>query len=119
MARRRYVPRRRYYPRRWYGRRRRRGSLKIPLAATAGIAGTLLGGKGAGENTTLSHLMAGRFPEAAERLIANVTGYYITDGTWDYRRLNLEPMLAGVVVSMLASKLGINKRLSKIPYVKL
>lgn len=32
---------------------------------------------------------------------------------------NMTPIIVGVAGSMLASKLGINKRLGKIPYVKL
>jgi hypothetical protein len=115
MARRRYAPRRRYSPRRWFGKRRRRGSRRIPLAPVLGLAGTVLGGK---NESTLSLIQGGNWQGAFNRVCINMTGYDPATGGWDWKLMNWEPTIAGLLVHMTIGKL-VNKHIRKIPYVNI
>jgi len=96
---------------------RRRTQKKIPFAVTAGLAGTLLGGTTPGQ-MTLDHIQKSEWANALIRVVANVTGYHMHQG-WNAKFFNLMPLIAGAGVSIGASKLGVNRRLSAIPYIKL
>lgn len=88
------------------GRRTR----KIPLAATAGLVSSIL--------PALSNLVAGNFEGAAQEF-----GYFAgaTPGGFNFGVMaaKILPIIAGAGVSMAASKLGLNRYLSGIPFVKI
>jgi hypothetical protein len=85
---------------------------KIPLAMTAGLAGTILGGSH--QYTVLGHLQAGQYPEALARAVVNFTGYNMIDKTFKIEETNYLPLIIGAGASIIASKLGINRRMASM-----
>lgn len=85
---------------------------KIPLAMTAGFAGTILGGQGG--FTVLDHITSGQYKEAIARLIVNFTGYNMITKNFNIAETNYMPLIVGAGASMVASKLGINRRLASM-----
>jgi len=94
---------------------RRRYAKKIPIALTAGFIGTALGGKESG-NSVMDHALKGDYKGVIGRLCLNFTGYDPMNPGLGFRPhlLNLEPLIVGAVLSIGASKLGINRRLSAL-----
>lgn len=92
---------------------RRRYAKKIPIALTVGFVGTALGGKES-NNTVIDHAMRGDYKGVLGRLCLNFTGYDPMNPSlgWRPHLLNLEPLVVGGLVSIGASKFGINRRLS-------
>lgn len=87
-------------------------AFKIPLAMTAGLAGTILGSSH--HESTLDFLMKADYKSAVIRIIQNLTGYHLTDKTWSIENSNLMPLVVGTVVSICASKFGVNRRLAAL-----
>lgn len=86
------------------GKKRRSGRRKIPLAATAGLIGAVL--------PMVGLAIGGDFEGAGKALVAGFT-------TPAGLKTTVMPILIGAGVSMMASKIGINRYLSGIPLVKL
>ena len=101
--------------RRWFGRKRKAGKKKISIAVVGGLAGTILGGKGA---TTMEHIQSGDYVHAGMRVITNLTGYSMDLNRWDWQWINWEPLAAGIIVHMTLGRFA-NKYLRKVPYVNL
>ena len=90
-------------------------SLTIPLATVAGLA--------AGLNNSVGAYVSGTITgsEAMRRLSRDFTGYDPLTRDWRLDRLSsgLLPIVVGVLASMIASKLGINRALArKIPFIR-
>lgn len=85
-------------------KKRRRGRRKIALAATAGVVGALL--------PIVGTAMSGNLQAAGQQL---VQGFTTPAGI----QTTVIPIIMGAMISMAASKLGINRYLSSIPLVKL
>lgn len=91
-------------------KKRSRGRKKIPLAAAAGVAGALI---------PIAHTaITGNLIGAGQQLVAGFTG--LTPQGWNPAAMatGVLPIVAGALVSMAASKLGINRYLSGIPLIK-
>jgi len=85
---------------------------KIPMALTAGLAGTILGSSH--DEPTILFIERGDYRSALIRVVQNLTGYHLGDHTWGFENSNLMPLAVGAMISIVASKLGINRRLSAI-----
>lgn len=85
---------------------------KIPMAMTAGFAGTVLGGQGG--HTVLEHITSGQYKEAIARFVVNFTGYNMITQKFDLGETNYMPLIVGAGASLVASKLGINRRLASM-----
>ena len=83
---------------------------KIPIALTAGFAATTLGSSHS--ETALDFIIRGDYQSALTRIVQNFTGYHMIDHTWSLGDSNLMPLAVGAIVSIVAGKLGINRRLS-------
>ena len=97
-------------------RRKRRGGRrrksKIPIAATAGFAAAFL--------PVIQTAMSGNLTAAASQLSSRFTGYDAVTGSFNPAALmaGLAPIVIGTLVSMAASKAGLN-RYAKVPMVKI
>ncbi len=91
----------------------RRYAKKIPLALATGFGATVLGGA-PGTGSVIGYALAGQPETALARLGANLTGYNFQTGNWDMRDSNLIPLGIGALVSIGASKIGINRRLASM-----
>lgn len=85
---------------------RRGGSKKIPLGATGAMAVMVYGG--------VKGYQAGQIPGA----ILGATGFDVRAGKFTAPQNILGPAVL-IGVSMAASKLGVNRYLSKVPFVKI
>lgn len=85
---------------------------KIPIAMASGFAGTVLGGSG--QYTVLGHITSGQYKEALARLVVNFTGYNMIDKSFNIGETNYLPLIVGAGASIVASKLGINRRLASM-----
>lgn len=97
----------------------RRYTQKIPLAATAGVAMTVLGGQDEGGKTALSRIMAGEYELAIGNIGLNLTGYNIRTGEFNITKSNLLPMIIGSAVSWAATKFGLNRSLGTFIPIKI
>jgi len=99
----------------WMGKKKRHGgkrSRKIPLMATLGAASGLMS----------AYAFAGGFNDKLPAaIVSRYTGYYIPNHTWnfDYCKDTWFALGVGALGSILASKLGVNRMISGIPFVKL
>ena len=95
---------------------RRARPLTLPLATLAGTAGSL--------SNNIVPALQGRITadEAVRRLSRDFTGYDPIDGSWRLARMGqgLLPLAVGVLVSMMASRFGINRRMARsgIPLIR-
>lgn len=96
----------------------RHAARKIPLGATLGVFGTILGRPRKFGRSTIDCIIAGDYPNALNTVMVNMTGYDMNSGTWSLQDTNLAPLILGTAVSIAASKLGLNRRLN-IPFVKI
>lgn len=116
-------PKRRGYLKRMAKKNKnRRRSFTIPLGPTGGVLGTLLGGSNVGpEHTTIGHLARGDGYGAGTRVIANVTGYNIQTGKFNWKEINILPAVVGTFIHIGANLLGINRFLarSRVPIVRI
>lgn len=87
---------------------------KIPLALTSGFAGSVLGGNSSQGFTVLGHAQAMEWKEALARLVVNFTGYNMLDKSFKLEETNYMPLIVGAGASILASKFGLNRRLSSM-----
>jgi len=90
---------------------RKRPQRKIPLGITMGFSAMVLG-KG-----TLTSLRQGNFNNAFNQASKNIIGFDPGDGSFNWARIQWQPMVAGLVISMVLGRL-VNRRLN-IPYIKL
>lgn len=105
------------YVRRIYRRGRR--SKKIPLAATLGLASGIFETSGYWAGSAYDRLMAGDIGNAVNVLKEQYLGI-VEGGKFDIMRAHgLRNAAIGIGISMLASKLGANKYIQKIPFIKL
>jgi hypothetical protein len=107
-----------HFPRR---SRRRRAKLKIPLAATIGLAGSaFVSSPWSGGHSVASRLMEGNWLDAGKIAVRHYTGIDPYNGSWDpFAMVGTYTALAGGIISLVASKSGINRYLSKVPYIKI
>ena len=101
-------------------RRRAASKKKIPLAPVIGLVGTVLGAKhpfAADGDTMVSKLMAGDMSGAAKDFAPAFTG--MADGKmhWGTLLATWAPLFVGVGIHTAASKLGVNRALSGVPFV--
>lgn len=89
-------------------RSRSRGKSKLPLMATAGVVGY-------GLNAFKGYQQSG-----SAGVIWNTVGVD-ANGTFSMQKLimNVTPLAAGIAGSMIASKVGANKYLAKVPMFRL
>jgi hypothetical protein len=68
-------------------------------------------------------LKQGDVPQTANSAAAIFTGYNPQGGMWDYRYLKsgLFPVIGGLMIHKLASKLGVNRAMSNagIPFIRI
>lgn len=110
--------RRRYYRR---PRRRRSQSRKIPIAtvlgAAAGLASTEFGG-----DTAVNFAMSGNWTALIHSLVGQYTGWDTFQGKWmPMRAHGLQGLIIGGLISKFVGgwPLNVNRKLAKVPYVKL
>ena len=89
--------------------------MTIPIA--------VVGGAVAGVVETIPYLMDGRFDMAGELLVRNYTGWSIKENKWyyPYAQRGLMPLLIGMIIHVLASKLGVNRMLgrARVPFLRI
>ena len=92
---------------------RRKPKQKIPIATFAGLA--------AGLASPAQALLSGNIQVAFNQLSDGYTGFRPADGSFDISRLKtgVAPLLVGALVSTVASKAGVNRRLKDIPFIKI
>lgn len=94
-------------------KKKRRYRKKIPLAATAGLIGAVL--------PLVDKAIKGDLTGAGKAAVRNFTGVKIEEGKFDPSFLwhGLLPIAIGAGISMAASKLGLNRYLQGVPFVKI
>lgn len=96
-------------------KRRRQPKPTIPLATLLGTA--------AGMIQPARRIAQGDTDGGMIELVKNYTGYDAGFNEWKFQHLwkGLAPMLGGMAVSMVASSLGVNRRLgkAKIPFLRI
>jgi len=89
--------------------------MTIPLAALIGFAPLTF--------TTVSAFKTGGVEGAARVATASLTGYNTYSKTWEYQHMwnGLFPILIGLGVHKLASKVGINRALAGagVPFIRI
>jgi len=101
------------YPTR--ARRSKRGGFALPLAAIAGFAPLA--------SYTIADMQGGGLPLVAKGLSWRLTGWNVDANKFDASGLwqGLFPILGGVLVHKIASKLGVNRALAGagVPFVRI
>jgi len=97
--------------RRYAKRRGGHRSKKVPLGATMGLIAPLI------PVFTASGTLEGKM----NYVVGAYTGYDMVSKTWSAENMKrgLVPLAAGVGVSMLASKMKVNRYLAAVPFIKL
>jgi hypothetical protein len=97
---------------------RTKAGMTLPLAVIAGFAPLGIGLFGA-----VRRGMAGDTAGMAQEVTIRTTGYNTDDGHWHggVFMQSYGPILAGLLVHKLASKLGVNRALSgaKVPFLRI
>lgn len=93
--------------------KRKKRSFTIPLATVAGVIAAVA--------EPLQTAMTGNYVAAADQFVQGMTGYSFYQRNWDAGRLmqGAIPIIVGGTVSSVASKLGINRKLSRIPVIRI
>lgn len=103
-------------------KRRRNNKRKIPLFAAAGFAAPFfMGSEWSGGNSVVGRLLEGNLEDAGKIAMAHFTGIDPYTHKFNFGMLwnqTITPIFIGSFMSMLASKLGFNRRLN-LPFVKL
>ena|SRR3989304_4794872 len=98
-------------------KRQYRRAMKIPLGVTLGLSATLLGTGQTDPTTALEMITRGDYTGAFGKICSNLIGVDpVSGGTTGFNaaRLNWMPLIIGSAASILASKLGINRRLAAL-----
>lgn len=94
---------------------RKARSFTLPLAPIVGL--------GAGLSVPIQDLMAGNYKGAIEGATRNYTGYDPVSGQWNASYLwnGAVPLLIGILVHKIASKLGVNRVLGQagVPIIRI
>ncbi len=97
------------------GKHHRKQGMTIPLAVVGGFAPLTI--------ATVNGFRAGGMQYGADRLVWGLTGYSPTAGRWDVNglRVGALPIGVGFLIHSLASRLGINRALSRarIPFIRI
>ena len=94
---------------------------KIPLVATLGAIGSLaVTTPWSGGNSVLSRLMQGNIEDAMKIAVRHYTGIDPYTGAWNIMEARGLMAVAGsAAISMIVSKLGLNRYLRDVPFIKL
>lgn len=98
--------------------RSRRAGFTIPLAVVAGMVPGIMEGK---RYFDVAYPRSQAIPNFFKGLAAAYTGYDADSQSWSLTRMKTGalPLLAGVLVHRVANKLGVNRALSGIPFVRI
>ena len=99
-------------PRTRQKRKRRTTDKRVPIIATAGIGVAL--------SKPIQNAIAGDYGGALAELGSRFTGYNYQSNTFDWKYAIIHgylPIVAGAVGSKLATKIGANRVMKKIPFV--
>ena len=95
--------------------RRSKPGMTIPIAVTAGIL--------AGMKRPISFALKGRWEDAVNVTSRYYTGWDPDKRQWEYTdmKVGVVPLVVGVLVHKLASKLGVNKMIARagIPIIRI
>lgn len=94
--------------------RRKSAPMTLPLAALAGFAPLV--------SRTVTGFQSGGLPTATHEVVAGLTGYQMDDGQWNVNnmRYGTFPILLGLLVHKLATRLGVNRALgrARVPFLR-
>lgn len=92
---------------------RKKRSFTIPLATVAGVIAAVA--------EPIQTAMTGNYIAAADQFVQGMTGYSFYQRNWKPERLmqGAVPIIMGGVVSTVATKIGVNRKLARIPVIRI
>ena len=92
---------------------RKKRSFTVPLATVAGVVAAVA--------EPIQTALTGNYVAAADQFCQAMTGYSFYQRNWKLERLmqGAVPIMVGGGVSTIASKLGVNRKLARIPVIRI